>query len=174
MNKGMTISDAAHRWVSEMNMYPHSMIDRLMSVGINEWTEVTKPSKYNTVYIFDQNVTGEIVEVIDEDDEKLYKIAGYDGNDYTLDEDNFEIERDSLLPAWGWLFSFRDNADDYWLSDLDGLEVMSECGFRIYEHEEWGYFFGIDGAGYDFYSEHWIPLYKKRGLQWHDPEADER
>ena len=54
----------------------------------------------------------------------------------------------------------------------DGIRVMSDCGFRIYQHEEWGYFFGIDGAGYDFYSEHWIPLYKSRGLQWHDPAAE--
>ena len=58
------------------------------------------------------------------------------------------------------------------LAYADGIRVMSDCGFRIYQHEEWGYFFGIDGAGYDFYSEHWIPLYKSRGLQWHDPAAE--
>ena len=57
---------------------------------------------------------------------------------------------------------------------MDGIQVMSECGFRIYESDEWGYFFGIDGAGYDFYSEHWIPLYRKRGLQWHDPETEKK
>ena len=34
-----------------------------------------------------------------------------------------------------------------------------------------GYIFGIDGAGYDFYEDHWIPLYKERGIQWHDKEA---
>ena len=38
----------------------------------------------------------------------------------------------------------------------------------MYESGEFGYFFGIDGAGYDFYECHWIPLYKARGLQWHD------
>ena len=50
---------------------------------------------------------------------------------------------------------------------------MSNCGFRIYESEEFGYFFGIDGAGYDFYESHWEPLYKARGLHWHDPQAEE-
>ena len=49
---------------------------------------------------------------------------------------------------------------------------MSECGFRIYKHEEWGCFFGIDGAGYNFYDAHWIPLYKARGLKWHDEAAE--
>lgn len=59
------------------------------------------------------------------------------------------------------------------MDELDGIKKMSECGFRIYEHDEWGYFFGIDGCGYSFYDEHWIPLYKKRGLQWHDPKAEQ-
>ena len=36
-----------------------------------------------------------------------------------------------------------------------------------------GYFFGIDGAGYSFYEEHWIPLYKARGLQWHKENEEE-
>ena len=31
----------------------------------------------------------------------------------------------------------------------------------------------IDGAGYDFYESHWIPLYKARGLQWHETETEE-
>ena len=44
---------------------------------------------------------------------------------------------------------------------------MADCGFRIYEQEDYGYIFGIDGAGYDFYEAHWIPLYKARGLKWH-------
>lgn len=67
---------------------------------------------------------------------------------------------------WGTMWSFHNSLDDYWLSD--NLQAMSDCGFRIYEHDEWGYFFGIDGAGYDFYESHWIPLYKARGLRWHE------
>ena len=27
--------------------------------------------------------------------------------------------------------------------------------------------------GYDFYENHWIPLYKARGLQWHETETEE-
>lgn len=38
---------------------------------------------------------------------------------------------------------------------------MSQCGFRIFRSEEFGYFFGIDGAGYDFYEAHWIPLIRE-------------
>lgn len=76
------------------------------------------------------------------------------------------------MPMLGWMWSFGDSADDWWLEEQDGIEKMEECGFRVYEHEDYGYYFGIDGAGYDFYDAHWIPLYKARGLQWHD-EDDE-
>ena len=75
-----------------------------------------------------------------------------------------------FLPMWGTMWSFGDSADDYWLEEGDGLELMAECGFRIYEQEDFGYLFGIDGAGYSFMDEHWIPLYKARGLHWHREE----
>ena len=75
-----------------------------------------------------------------------------------------------VFPMWGTMWSFHDSIDDWWLEECDGIRLMSECGFRIYYHQEWGYFFGIDGAGYDFYAEHWEPLYKARGLHWHDEE----
>ena len=76
----------------------------------------------------------------------------------------------NYLPMWGTMWSFGDSADDYWLEEEDGLELMAECGFRIYEQEDFGYLFGIDGAGYSFMDEHWIPLYKARGLRWHEKE----
>ena len=74
------------------------------------------------------------------------------------------------LPMWGTMWSFGDSADDYWLEEEDGLELMAKCGFRIYEQEDFGYLFGIDGAGYSFMEAHWIPLYKARGLHWHEEE----
>ena len=74
------------------------------------------------------------------------------------------------LPMWGTMWSFGNSADVYWLEEKDGLELMAECGFRIYEQEDFGYLFGIDGAGYSFMDQHWIPLYKARGLRWHREE----
>ena len=71
------------------------------------------------------------------------------------------------LPMWRVMWSFGDPADKRWLKDENGLKLMAECGFRIYEQEDFGYLFGIDGAGYSFMDNHWIPLYKARGLHWH-------
>jgi hypothetical protein len=78
-----------------------------------------------------------------------------------------EAERDTFLPMWDIMWSFDDMVDRWWLEEKSNLQAMADCGFRIYEQEDYGYIFGIDGAGYDFYEAHWIPLYKARGLRWH-------
>lgn len=182
MIKGMTISDAAHRWVSEMNVYPQDMIRILMDVKPDDWHEITVPSVGDRVYVYNlpeeksdgkpyesTEHYGEIDECFDQD---TYRIAMDDGESILVKQDDFEICFDDRLPAWGWMWSFGDSADDYWLEEMDGIKMMSECGFRVYENDEWGYFFGLNGAGYDFYEAHWIPLYKKRGLQWHDTAAE--
>lgn len=119
------INDAAHAFVAEFNAFPESMIETLMGVDIDSWSEVT---------VF-------------------------------ADDENDEYRE--FLPMWGTMWSFSDPCDNWWLEEKDGIRIMSELGFRIYSHEEWGYFFGVDGAGYDFYEQHWIPLYKARGLHWH-------
>lgn len=72
------------------------------------------------------------------------------------------------MPMWGTMWSFSDSTDKYWLEELNGLQSMTELGFRVYESNDYGYFFGIDGAGFDFYEAYWIPLYQKRGLHWHE------
>ena len=82
-----------------------------------------------------------------------------------------EAECYDQLPMWGTMWSFGEKLDNDWL-ERDGIVEMSKCGFCIFKSEEFGYFFGIDGAGYDFYESHWIPLYNKRGLKWHDPNIN--
>ena len=87
-----------------------------------------------------------------------------------------EVKYDDGLPMWGTMWSFGDSCDEHWLDDMygyDGIVAMSQCGFRIFKSYEFGYFFGIDGAGYNFYESHWLPLYKARGLEWHDPKTDD-
>ena len=174
MRKGVTIHEATERWVSEMNAFPYGMIERLMKLEPDEWYEVTVPSNGDRVYVYgmpdgceDYNRYGEIENHIGN---KIYLINLDDGNTVEVGQEDFEVQNDGFLPMWGWLWQFADSADDYWLEEMDGIQIMSDCGFRIYHNEEFGYFFGIDGCGYDFYEAHWIPLYKKRGLQWHDPE----
>ena len=164
-----TIKDATWAWVNEFNAFPQSMIERFMCTG-SEFYEITLPTVGDRVYVFDENGYGEIERISDEG----YHISLDSTGVIIRDKEDFEVERDGILPMWGTMWQFNEGIDDDWLSGMfgeDGLKLMSECGFRIYENEEWGYFFGIDGAGYDFYEAHWIPLYKARGLHWHNEEV---
>ena len=173
--EGMTVREAAEEWVREMNAFPYGMIDKLMSNDPDEWTEVTVPAPCDRVYVYDVPGNEHYGEIRSYDEEsELYCVELDDEKKMSVSKDDFEVLRDGGLPMWGWLWNFGDSADDYWLEELDGIRLMSQCGFRIYEHEEFGYFFGIDGAGYDFYESHWMPLYRARGLQWHDPETERR
>jgi hypothetical protein len=87
-----------------------------------------------------------------------------------VEESELENVADTYLPMSGDMWAFSSGFDKDWLATNDGLQKMAECGFRIYEQEDYEYIFGIDGAGYSFMSEHFIPLYKARGLRWHNSE----
>lgn len=89
----------------------------------------------------------------------------------TVSSDEFDVERDDVLPMWGTMWAFEDRCDINWLED--DLQAVADCGFRIYESEDCEYLIGIDGAGYDFYEAHWIPLYKARGLHWHKENEED-
>lgn len=153
------------------NSVRHAQIDRAKKLISGECNTFYEYGVY--VYdIPDELDTLEHGGTIDSYDKKngAYIVELYDGKKLSCSRNDFEIETeyDDMLPIWGTMWSFDDGIDDWWLEEEDGIEIMSECGFRIYESDEFGYFFGIDGAGYNFYEAHWIPLYKARGLQWHD------
>lgn len=74
-----------------------------------------------------------------------------------------EVE-DSGLPMWSTLFLIND---DVILSRVkEDLQAVKELGFLIYIDDEDRLYLGINGCGYDFYAEHWIPLYEWLGLSW--------
>lgn len=70
-----------------------------------------------------------------------------------------DAEPDDILPMWG---SMRNGLSDHWMEhdDGEGIAILSRCGFRVYDGGSLGYWFGIDGGGYDFCEAHWRPLYE--------------
>lgn len=92
---------------------------------------------------------------------KLMQYESEDWEEITISDTEFDEE----LPMWGTMWQFIYSFDTDWLEEH--IEEVSSCGFRIFKSKNFGYFFGIDGAGYDFYEAHWIPLYLARGLKWH-------
>lgn len=169
LKTGMTIREATEEWVNrEMNEIDSEMIRTLMEYEPEDWSNVTPPRVDDAVYVFNVAASGDgiITSVIETDDVKIYEIVLGDGRVIRVNSDEFEVVRDSELPMWGTLWSFRDICDTDWLEN--NLDTMAECGFTVIHSDKFGYFFGIDGAGYNFYDSHWIPLYKARGLRWHD------
>ena len=169
IKEGLTIREATEFWVREFNAIPRNMLAKVMQADIDDWTEVTFPSCGDRVYL-DSGETGYISNIADYGGETLYEIDIDNENSVVLvSQDKFEVVGvNDFLSMWGTMWAFGDQIDNDWLENGDGIKIMSECGFRIYESGEFGYWFGIDGGGYDFYENHWIPLYKKRGLKWHD------
>ena len=164
--KYRTKSEAAHAFVSEFNAIDQRMIAELMSHNPDDWSEVTLPAVGDRVYVFSENWEGEIRKVLDRTN--TYIVKSDSGTEFEVSGDDIEVQYDDVLPMWGTMWSFGDACDEHWIEEEDGVEVMSRLGFRIYYHEEYGYFFGIDGAGFDFYEAYWIPLYNARGLKWHE------
>ena len=177
LREGMTRREAAQEWVNGFNAVLTLMIAKLMRADPDDWCEVTRPAVGDRVYVFDAD-SGGVIEVYKG---TLCKVKLDNGLIWRGHMSRMEIEHYDGLPMWGTMWSFGDSCDEQWLdmperdSDdgvTDGITVMSQCGFRIFKSYEFGYFFGIDGAGYDFYEAHWLPLYKARGLKWHDPETE--
>lgn len=147
----MDIREATQKWVDSFNAIPQSLIIKAYQDNIDDIQEIT-PINYicNECY-------GEFTEYENNGCCPLCASKNIDEK-YPAD----------WLPMWGWMWTFGNGWDSEWA--YEHLQDMADCGFRIYESDELGLFFGIDGAGYSFMDEHWIPLYRARGLKWHDEE----
>lgn len=88
-----------------------------------------------------------------------------ESGDYINRLTTWNPEDSDFWPIWGTLFQPRMALDAEFI--LEHLEEIEEIGFVVYQQEEFGVFLGIDGAGYDFYEDHWLPLYDLFGIKWH-------
>lgn len=166
-----TVREATEAWVKEFNAIPISVVEKLIKADLDDFHEITPPTMNDRVYVYNEHDDGEIT-AYDKTNE-MYTIKTDHGDTIQVEREDFEVIHDTILPMWGTMWSFGESIDDDWLDPQwknvigDGLQAMADCGFRVYESEDYGHVFGIDGAGYDFYESHWIPLYKARGLKWH-------
>lgn len=161
----MNKMEAVRTWVDGFNAVNSSLIERAFANRIEEWLELTPIVPGDSVYY--KNDCVEVLDVNHEDDLITLDLIDNDTNENIIVQ-KYEVEDifDSWLPMWGTLWTFSCNLDEEWAKENPSL--LSKCGFRIFEDQETGeIYLGIDGAGYNFYDAHWIPLYEARGLQWH-------
>lgn len=169
----VTINEAAHEWVREWNTFPVGMIEDLMRDRWEEWEEITEPAVGDRVVVNEEGHEGEEGEIVSKDeggDEAGYLVELDAG--FLIGTNEVSVIREDILPMWGWMWQFSNPFDVYWVEEGDGVRVLSDCGYRVIRSDSWGIFFGIDGAGYDFYGAHHEPLYLKRGLRWHDVDRN--
>ena len=99
--------------------------------------------------------------------------SGYIPKDMTeneIDEAKNELMDQQREIMWSTLFEAKDNTIKDWILE-NSDKIINEAGFTIIdlsrENEgeyQTGVFLGVNGAGYDFYEAHWIPLYKIFGV----------
>ena len=165
----VTKREAAEMWANEFDAIPESVLVKLQELsGYSDIEEITPPALYDRVDVFSEGEEGEIIDITD-DGEYIVKLDN--DETVTLENDNFEVLKEYGLPMWNTLWSFSDSCDINWAENH--LQEIANCGFKIYQSEDYGIIIGIDGCGYDFYESHWIPLYNARGLHWHDVEEEE-
>ena len=111
MIKGMTINDATHKWVSEFNAIPQSMIERLMRAAPDEWEELTLPRAGSRVHVFDLPDSCDTLEHLGEivayaADLNKYRVDLDGGPSILVEPDNLEVVDEDTLPMWGTMWSF--------------------------------------------------------------------
>lgn len=193
MTKTMTTKlDATRKWVGEFNAIPQQFILRAFPDGLEDLEILSTELECANCESTDYSSEGGTPELItctecegscEVDGNKCDECAGT-GLVSDPDEEvedvrtclscgSNEFQNAYGFPMWGTMWTFGSNLDEDWVRDHGGLEAMRECGLWVYDDEDLGIFFGIDGAGYDFYEQHWIPLYEKRGLKWHTVTLNE-
>lgn len=163
----ITKRQAVEKMVREFDAVPYEMVRRSI-IGdefeyFDNFIELTTPSVggYVTFVGVDGCDNGEIIEV-DIENEKVKVLDSYEKEQWA-DMDTLYEDKD-ILPMWGTMW-IVDNLG-YRMNDENFIQKLSEIGFRVYD-TEFGYMLGVDGAGYDFYEAHWIPLYDLLELNWH-------
>jgi len=170
----MNIKEATNRWVNEFNFVSETLIQNAVGEDFGDWIDLTRDiiTVGDTVYY-----DGENWEVLEIDDDMLFLESLNDPESMgNIEVKKWEVEPEEdyysgLFPMWGTLFNPKSGFDEEWIQN--NLEKVKECGLRAFEYYPTGdIFLGVDGAGYSFMDNHWIPLYKARGLQWHDFEEE--
>ena len=156
--------EAVERMVKqEFNAIPLTLIEKAYP-NIDGWHNIT-PLLDGDYVIYE----GEEVEIIEKlGDDNSYIIEDIEGGRFTVNSYEVDCENLSIFQMWGTVWQ-SVGLQSEWIGR--NLDTVADCGFEIYEADDLdGYILGVDGAGYDFYEAHWVPLYEAQNLKWHDEE----
>ncbi len=159
----------------EFSAVPQSFVLSYMhDHGFDALEDITE-LRIGTAVTTDDGKDGEIVKIQGIDDEKTIDVRVYeDDKEKIVTYPAEEVYRahgwqgEEGLPMWGTMWVLNRN---YW---IDMVQELSDSGFAVFDiYDEDLMVVGIDGCGYDFYDDHWEPLYDRLGLDWELQESRE-
>ena len=170
---------ATRDWVEQFSNIPQQILNDLLESGNKEYDEIYNPLYSVTCQMIndcgsckqaDNTTPAEYTELY-EDDEEMYedcKDSYTHWPDKPMPQCDAEDERrnEDAIPIWGTLFQ-PQSYDRKWFRN-NAQTIYEETGVLVYDNEYYDIMLGINSAGHCFYQSYWIPLYKLRGLKWHE------
>ena len=155
--------EAVERMVNqEFNTIPLRLIEKAYP-EIDGWENITHLKSGDVV-----EYLGDYYELITVLEENEIVIEDAEGNKQTVDIAEIYKDDEIIFPMWSTVWQAVGFQSE-WIGR--NLDKVANCGFEIYEAEDLdGYIIGVNGAGYDFYEAHWVPLYEAQGLKWHNED----
>lgn len=157
--------EAIKAFANDFNFIEKELIKYVCNNTTANFIELTPRLYIGNEVTYIDNVTGiEEVGCISEIDNTNNRIVV---NGKIIDIYDIYTMYNGFFPIYGTFFNPKELEIGNWIEN--NLEKVAKCGFRIYKYEETGsIYLGIDGCGYDFYKEHWEPLYDAIGIKCHD------
>lgn len=142
MLKSLTIKEATKLWIErDMIEIPLSVVQKLQEyANYNDFNEITPIITGDTVFCCKYQTYGEVIDIVaNEKGIEIIKIELQNGEIFETSRMTLLKEYDDILPMWGSMWSFKSIFDQEWLNDDDNKLLMTKCGFRIYDSEDYGY-----------------------------------
>lgn len=149
-------------FISRLNEFDADMIAVLINADPRRWLEITTPLIGSRVTYYGERHnqeprTGRVSMIepapADDCDGGMYCIVEFDdGCSLKTSDVNLDVVFDTNFPKCDKLYQFKDGVPDY--------RLLSNLGFRVFEHQEFGIFFGFDDDDDEMTMEdYWEPLY---------------
>jgi len=146
------------KWVETFNYLQLEVVEKMADGMLFE--HIRQPEPDYDEFMNNYNLLGEYAEYLTENDEEeseeTKKEFCEDRNDFERFMDDRNVEN---YPMWNTLFEFKNEERE------EVISAAVKAGFGIIEGlDPFNTILFVSGAGYSFYSAHWIPMYLE--LPW--------
>lgn len=164
----MTIREATQEWLKEFNEIPNQVIiemaksdEQISCYDSDNFRLISSPAIQCGYCSANYDGDKSLKELQEENNVKCEYCEDNTGDLWEIGYPEY-----AFPTGWGTLFSPKSSFDSEWMAK--NADQISKLGIFVFDSDIYGIILGIDAGGFDFYDAYWIPLYKLRGLKWHD------